>query len=181
MRAGVEMHGSSAVFKFLLAHLTALGKVVYDENSPVPGDGGSRAMRVWRSNLIGGISEDDPELSLADMHADHLHLGTTKLPQIEPDELIALKTSIEDSLSTRVCTLVEPLTYSQGALGETSHDARTLLTAQTESGHTTCEIRFTVDRVHKDLFPTALRVLNSRGDLSIVSARVDERSACQVN
>merc|ERR1711862_860323 len=84
---------------------------------------------------------------------------------------------IEGCLESRICTIVEPLTYGQGPFGEDSHDARTLLMAQGDLP--ACEFRLVVDRVYKDLFSNVLRVLSQPG-ISLVSARVDERSACQI-
>merc|ERR1719162_565929 len=117
-------------------------------------------------------------MTRADFHADHLHMAAQELPDIFPEELSLLKKRIEDAVDTRICTIIDPLTFSQGPMGEDSHDARTLLLAQ--ANIPTCEIRFTVDRVHKDLFPNVLKVLTKPG-VSLVCARVDERSACQVN
>lgn len=177
MRCGLEMHGNSAVFRFLLGHPMALE--LCDNESTAPDSAATgKTTRSWRQNLVNGDGvENESGLTSADLHADHLHLGTSGLPDILPSELNSLKARIEGCLESRICTIVEPLTYSQGPFGEDSHDARTLLMAQ--GNIPACEFRLVVDRVYKDLFSNVLRVLSQPG-ISLVSARVDERSACQI-
>eukprot|EP00928_Gymnodinium_smaydae_P016736 TRINITY_DN1632_c0_g2_i1.p1 TRINITY_DN1632_c0_g2~~TRINITY_DN1632_c0_g2_i1.p1 ORF type:complete len:904 (+),score=272.23 TRINITY_DN1632_c0_g2_i1:220-2931(+) len=167
MRAGLEVHGKTAVIHFLVSHVKSLE--VVEEVEPA-----SPILRAQKSR------QASAGFSKADIGHTHLHMGTAQLPDIQPQELEALKKRIESFALpevTRISTVVQPMTYDQGALGEVSHDANTLMKAQ--SAEPTCEIRFTCDILHKDLFAHVLRSLSKPG-ISLVSARVDERASCQI-
>jgi len=172
MRASVEIHGKTAIFCFIVGHLKAL------EFSLDPGSaaGPRRSLRAQAFGI--GTGEAPLLLSKAELSMDHLHIGTSELPDIMPEELVWLKKRIEAAVDTRARTVVEPMTYTQGPTGEFSHDSKMLMQAQDEVP--TCEIRFTLNRVRKALFSKILRCIAGFG-MSVVSARLDERAACQIN
>merc|ERR1719343_1515342 len=88
------------------------------------------------------VDGDAPLLSKAEISKDNIQIGARGLPDIMPGELTWLKKRIEASIDTRVSTIIDPLTYNMGPVGEISHDSRTLM--QPRKPQPTCEIRFTV-------------------------------------
>lgn len=183
MRAGLELHGESLIFEVLVGHEKSEEAHV-EPISPINAKprivnrGGPRAP-IQTANLDTYETPfDDGIVTKAQMGMEHLHLGTKNLPDITPGELNDMKVRVEKALETQICVVVDPLTYGHGPSGELSHDARTLMMALPE--YPTAEIRFTMDSIKKDLFARALRVLCKPG-IDLVSARVDERAACQIN
>merc|ERR1711933_139272 len=63
-------------------------------------------------------------------------------------------------------------------LGSPNHDAATLASAQDDTN--TVEIRFFLESMHYDLFRKVMEILASK-DVTLLSARLDERAFCQVN
>eukprot|EP00928_Gymnodinium_smaydae_P016735 TRINITY_DN1632_c0_g1_i1.p1 TRINITY_DN1632_c0_g1~~TRINITY_DN1632_c0_g1_i1.p1 ORF type:complete len:1010 (+),score=215.35 TRINITY_DN1632_c0_g1_i1:322-3030(+) len=172
MRAGIEIHGGAAILTFLIGHLSSLAQqgASYDpENEEV----GARRRPSFPSSPNAGPTK-------AEHAMDHLLVGSSGLPDIMPEELKELKTRIEEAAAEvgRLHTVVQPLTYQQGPLGEVMHDAKTLMS--TQEGDPTCEIRFTVDSAPKEMFPRVMNCL-AKPSISLVSARMDEMHGSAIN
>jgi hypothetical protein len=172
MRAGLEVHGDSCIFTFLVAHNKSL--LDHTEQNTSGGAEASGEKTPGGSENVG---------SVADVAMDHLHMGTSAMPDILPEELIALKRRIEANALpevTRVNTLVCPMTYSQGPLGELSHDAKALMEGSKRKDFGAAEIRFTMTNLPTEMFSRVLQTLATSDVISIISARLDERSSCQI-
>jgi len=158
MRSSMELHGKSMLITFLIAD--AKGKEFQDVT-------------------MHGYATDRRQ-SRAEFGMEHLLLGTGELDDIQPEKLQALKDRVSKAFDSnqRIFIVVDPVTYSMGPLGTPNHDAKTLSMAQRDEP--TVEIRFFLENMHYELFEKVLETL-ARRDVSLLSARLDERAFCQVN
>jgi len=163
MRSTMELHGKTMLMSMLVAHADAKAA---DPRSP---PGSPRSPRTQTINRY---------QSKAEFGMEHLLIGSTGLPEIQPVMLKALKRRVEAAFSNRAYLVIDPVSYAMGPLGAPNHDAATLAAARDDEP--IVEIRFFLESMNYELYAEVMKVL-STFKVTLLSARLDERAVCQIN
>jgi Kef-type K+ transport system membrane component KefB len=181
MRAGLEIHGNTALCQFLVASAAANAKS--STYADVSRSAERTNLNQEREQALltrqrSGEKWEAKDGSNIELSAEHLYVGSSDFPDIESEQLLELKKRVTDASTGWCQTVIEKLTYSLGPNGDVSHDWRTLMEGQDKSA--TFEIRFNLSKTPKNLLSQALRVL-CKFQYNLLSASTDDRSASKIN
>lgn len=161
LRSSCELHGSSLLMTFLIAHADA-GEVVGKAAFGSPRNAGAARRQTQ-----------------AEYGMEHLIMGCSDLKPIGANDLTALANFLKNGFDRRLYCVIDPISYNLGPLGTPMHDMQALTVAQENLDHTV-EYRFFLNAMNYTLFQQLVDKV-SQHQVSLISARLDERAFCQIN